>query len=66
MANKIFKTIDDLSNHIAQAYQNLTDEIVQSITGFSIYRQCHLYGITVKHSKIKAVIVFLQAILVLI
>ncbi len=42
MANKIFKTIDDLSNHIAQTYQNLTDEIVQSITGFPIYKQCHL------------------------
>ncbi len=42
MANKTFKTIDDLSNQIAQTYQNLTAEIVQSITGSPIYKQCHL------------------------
>ena len=41
LANRIFKTIDDLSNQIAVTYQNLTDEIVRSITGWPIYKQCH-------------------------
>lgn len=42
LANTIFKTIDDLSGQIAITYQNLTDQTVLSITGWPIYKQCHL------------------------
>lgn len=37
LANKIFTTIENMSDEIAKIYQNITDEIVYSIAGRSLY-----------------------------
>lgn len=38
LSNKIFKTLEKLSEEISVTYQNLTDEIVHSIVGYDMYK----------------------------
>lgn len=45
LSNKIFKTLEDLSNEICLTYQNLTDEIVHSIVSYDIYKQTPRLGV---------------------
>jgi transposase len=42
LANQIFKTLDLLSDQLAEIVRSLTPEIVLSIVGWNMYKNCHL------------------------